>query len=102
MTALDPEPWDAGAVTAILPELAETPDIDWAKPLGAWPRETMVEFLLVAMRLIRKAMIARDISERGITQKIERRYDCAPGQCRRRRAVDDAGRAQRRDQTLGD
>ena len=29
----------------------------------------MVEFLLVAMRLIRKAMIARDISESGITQK---------------------------------
>ena len=69
MTALDPEPWDAGAVTAILPELAETPDIDWSKPLAAWPRETMVEFLLVAMRLIRKAMIARDISESGITRK---------------------------------
>ena len=69
MTALDPEPWDAGAVTAILTELAETPDIDWSKPLAAWPRETMVEFLLVAMRLIRKAMIARDISERGIIQK---------------------------------
>ena len=65
MTALDPEPWDAGAVATILPELAETPDIDWSKPLGAWPRETMVEFLLVAMRLIRKAMIARDISETG-------------------------------------
>ena len=69
MTALDPEPWDAGAVTAILTELAETPDTDWSKPLAAWPRETMVEFLLVAMRLIRKAMIARDISESGITRK---------------------------------
>ena len=69
MTALDPEPWDAGAVTAILTELAETPDIDWSKPLAAWPSETMTEFLLTAMRLIRKAMIARDISERGITQK---------------------------------
>ena len=69
MTALDPEPWDAGAVTAILPELAETPDIDWSKPLATWPRETMIEFLLTATRLIRKAMIARDISERGITRK---------------------------------
>jgi hypothetical protein len=69
MTALEPEPWDAGAVTVILPELAETPDIDWSKPLAAWPRETMVEFLLVAIRLIRKAMIARDISESGITRK---------------------------------
>jgi hypothetical protein len=70
MTALDPQPWDAGAVATILPELAAAcPDIDWTQPLGAWPRETMVEFLLVAMQLIRKAMIARDISETGITQK---------------------------------
>ena len=94
MTALDPEPWDAGAVAAILPELAETPDIDWSKPLGEWPRETMVEFLLAAMRLIRKAMIARDISETRHHPKIQRRYDCAPSQCGRRRTVDDAGRAQ--------
>jgi hypothetical protein len=70
MATLDPQPWDAGAVATILPELAAAcPDIDWAQPLGAWPRETMVEFLLTAMRLIRKAMIARDISESGITRK---------------------------------
>jgi hypothetical protein len=68
MTGLDPEPWDAGAVATILSELAETPDIDWTKPLAEWSRETMVEFLLAAMRLIRKAVIARDISERGITR----------------------------------
>ena len=29
----------------------------------------MVEFLLAAMRLIRKAMIARDLSDKGITRK---------------------------------
>ena len=98
MTGLDPEPWDAGAVAAILPELAETPDIDWSKPLGEWPRETMIEFLLTAMRLIRKAMIARDLSERGHHQKIERDRDRAPGQCCSRRTADDAGRAQRPDQ----
>jgi hypothetical protein len=70
MTALDPQPWDAGAVAAILPELAAAcPDLDWAQPLAAWPRETMVEFLLIAMRLIRKAMIARDSSASGITRK---------------------------------
>jgi hypothetical protein len=68
MTALDPEPWDAGAVMTILPELAEMPDVDWAKPVGEWPRETVTQFLLTAMRLIRKAMTARDISERGITR----------------------------------
>jgi hypothetical protein len=69
MTALDPEPWDAGAVIVVLPELAETPGIDWSKPVNEWSRETMAGFLLTAMRLIRKAMIARDLSDRGITRK---------------------------------
>ena len=70
MTALDPEPWDAGAVSAILPELAGAcATIDWAQPLTAWPRDTMVEFLLTAMRLIRKATIARDFSDKGVTRQ---------------------------------
>jgi hypothetical protein len=69
MTGLDPDPWDAGAVVAILPELADTPGIDWSKPLADWPRETMVDFLLTAMRLIRKALTARDLSEKGVTRK---------------------------------
>jgi hypothetical protein len=29
----------------------------------------VIEFLLAAMPLIRKAMIARDLSERGVTQR---------------------------------
>src|SRR5262245_24577299 len=66
MVGLDPQPWDAGAVMAILPELADAcSDIDWSKPFTAWPRETVVEFLLRAMQLIRKAQIARDLSEKG-------------------------------------
>jgi hypothetical protein len=70
MTALDPEPWDSGAVIAILPELADaSPDLDWSAPLSAWSRETMADFLLKAMPLIRKAMIARDLSEKGVTRK---------------------------------
>jgi hypothetical protein len=70
MTALDPQPWEAGAVAAILPDLADAgAGIDWSQPLTAWPRDTMVEFLLTAMRLIRKAMIARDLSEKGVTRK---------------------------------
>src|SRR5262245_49944752 len=70
MTALDPQPWDAGAVAAILPELADAcAELDWSKPLGAWPRDGIIEFLLKAMPLIRKAMIARDISDKGITRK---------------------------------
>ena len=69
MTGLDPDPWDAGAVVAILPELADTPGIDWSKPFADWPRETMVEFLTTALALIRKAVIARDLSDKGVTRK---------------------------------
>jgi hypothetical protein len=69
MAGLDPDPWDAGAVISILPELAETSKIDWALPLAQWPRETMLDFLLTATRLIRKAEIARDLSGRGVAQQ---------------------------------
>jgi hypothetical protein len=67
-TGLVPEPWDVGAVLAILPKLAEAcPDFDWLRPVGEWPRETMAEFLLAALRLIRRAVVARDLSERRLT-----------------------------------
>jgi hypothetical protein len=70
LTGLDPAPWTAGPVLAILPELAAAcADIDWSRPLTAWPRQTMVEFLLTAMRLIRKATIARDLSDKGVTRQ---------------------------------
>ncbi len=70
ITALDPEPWDAGAVAAILPDLASACEyVDWSKPLADWPRDTVIEFLLTAMRLIRKAMIARDLTDEGVTRK---------------------------------
>ena len=69
LTALDPQPWDAGAVATILPELASIcGTIDWSQPVTAWPRDTMIEFLLTAMRLIRKAMVARDLSDKGISR----------------------------------
>jgi len=71
MTALDPEPWDAGAVAAILPELADTcaDIVDWSKPLAQMPRDMIIEFLLKAMPLIRKAVIARDLSDKGVSRK---------------------------------
>jgi hypothetical protein len=69
LTGLDPDPWDAGAVAAILSELAATPGIDWSKPLTEWPREAMVKFLTTALALIRKAVIARDLSAKGVTRQ---------------------------------
>jgi hypothetical protein len=69
MVALDPQPWDRGAVAAILPDLANACPLDWSKPVTEWPSEIMVQFLLTAMRLIQKAMTARDLSEKGVTRK---------------------------------
>jgi len=68
LTGLDPEPWDAGAVAAILPELAST-SFDGSQPITAWPKDVMIEFLLTAMRLIRKARIARDLSDKGVSRQ---------------------------------
>jgi hypothetical protein len=81
LTGLDPNPWDAGAIAAILPELARCRGIDWSKPLSDWPRETMIEFLLEALRLVRRGMIARDLGD-GITRKstIAHHADTAAGE----------------------
>lgn len=68
LTALDPQPWDAGAVESILPQLGESQGIDWSKPITSWPKDQMVKFLLQAMKLITKAMIARDVGG-GITTR---------------------------------
>jgi hypothetical protein len=71
MVALDPQPWDAGAVAAILSDLADacSRTVDWSKPLAEWSRETIIEFLLKAMPLVRRAQIARDMNDKGITRK---------------------------------
>jgi len=70
MTGLDPEAWDAGAVAVILPELVNAcPELDWSKPLAAWSKDHIIEFLLKAMPLIRKAMIARDVSDKSVKRK---------------------------------
>jgi hypothetical protein len=60
-TSLDPEPWHAGAVVHVLPQLGALPGFEWDKPIGAWPKDAIVRFLLEAMKLINKAMIARDV-----------------------------------------
>jgi hypothetical protein len=68
--ALDPDPWDAGAVEVILPTLADAlPDFDWSQPVTNWSRATMTEFLLAALGLVRTAIAARDHSDKGITRK---------------------------------
>jgi hypothetical protein len=65
-TALDPPPWDAGLVAYILPELAKLDGIDWGRPVGSWSKDTVIRFLLTAMKLITTAIAARDLSSSGI------------------------------------
>lgn len=59
-TGNTPQPWDAGAVAAILPDLADVPGIDWSLSLNEWPREMMLTFLCAGFDLVRQAMAARD------------------------------------------
>ena len=64
---LDPDPWDTGAIAAILPELAAS-DVDWNKPLAGISRNDMIAFLADAFGLIRKAMAARDRGQGLVTR----------------------------------
>ena len=68
-TGMDPDPWDVGAVAAILPDLAKIPEIDWSKPLSTWPREDMMHFLTNALGLVRQAEVARGLGGGTITRK---------------------------------
>jgi hypothetical protein len=65
---LDPDPWDAGAIAAILPQLAGALVVDWSQPLRDWPRETMIQFLDTALGLVQQALSARDHGNAGITR----------------------------------
>jgi hypothetical protein len=63
------EPWNAGAIAAILPGLGDDASIDWSQPLAAWSRDAMIAFLQKALALVRKAEIARDLGGGTITRK---------------------------------
>ena len=66
--SLNPDPWDAGAIEAILPELGNC-QADWSKSLSQFSREEMITFLGDAYNLIGKAMLARDRGEKLVTRK---------------------------------
>ena len=65
---IDPDPWDIGAIEAILPELANS-ETDWSKSLVQFSREEMIAFLGDAYNLIGRAMLARDKGEELVTHK---------------------------------
>jgi hypothetical protein len=66
--AFNPDPWDAGAIEAILPELANSTRTDWSKSLLQFSRDEMIGFLGDAYNLIGKAMLARDKGEQLVTR----------------------------------
>jgi hypothetical protein len=67
--ATEPDPRLAGAVAAILPELAR-PDVDWTKSLAEFSREEMIGFLIDAYTLISKAIVSRDKGEKEVTSRL--------------------------------
>jgi hypothetical protein len=63
-TGLTPDPWTMGAVTSILPQLADAcSDLDWSRPVGEWTKDDMAEFLLAGFNLIMRALEARGAIE---------------------------------------
>jgi hypothetical protein len=67
-TGLDPDPWLAGAIATILPELAKA-KVDWSAPLADLSRDDMIALLGEAYTLISEAMRARDLGEHQITRR---------------------------------
>jgi len=57
---LTPSPCAVAAITAILPTLADKATIDWSRPLQAWSKDEMTNFLLTAIHLFDAAETARD------------------------------------------
>jgi hypothetical protein len=68
LAMVDPSPWDAGMIEAILPQIADLP-VDWTKPFADWSRESMIAFLLAVLDLVRQATIARDLGGGSVTRR---------------------------------
>jgi hypothetical protein len=71
MTGFKPDPCDVAVVRSILPTLANKTAIDWSLPLQAWPKDTMIDFLMLAWELINQSEIARDQGSGTILRKAE-------------------------------
>ena len=67
-TGLVPDPWDAGSIACVLPELAEA-KVDWSASLAELSRDELICFLGDAYTLIQKAMNARDLGEHQIARQ---------------------------------
>jgi hypothetical protein len=68
-TGLCPDPANAAVIKAILPELGETAELDWTKPLMEWPEEVMIAFLARAWFLLEAKKVLRDYGPGRIANK---------------------------------
>lgn len=79
-----PEPWEAGAIETTLPAIGNL-ELPWDKPIGEWPKETIVSFGWHMHRLIGSALAARDegaqctITKRLSRAETERELSAAQG-----------------------
>jgi hypothetical protein len=73
-TGHEPEPWDLGVVTTVMPELYRrvASKVDLFKGIGQLSRPEMIALLADAMVLLRQATAARD---RGLRMTTERAPD---------------------------
>jgi hypothetical protein len=55
-----PSPGDVAVARAILPLLADQSGIDWSKPLMAWSKDEMINFVLMVRQLSDHAALVRD------------------------------------------
>lgn len=70
MAHRDPAPWEAGAVSSILPALGDLHGVDWSKPIGEWSKDQITSFAWQIHRLTDAALAARD---EGAEDKIVQR-----------------------------
>ena len=65
-----PQPWEAGAISTILPALAGIEGVDWGKPLEEWSKPQIIFFIWQAYQLVGTAFAMRDIGAADkLTQK---------------------------------
>jgi hypothetical protein len=83
MKQFELEPWEAGAVSSILPMLGNVPGIDWNAPVGVWSKDQIMGFVWNAHLLVKAAIEARDSAETKIVtsskDRVEREHSAANG-----------------------
>lgn len=85
MAHRDPAPWEAGAISTILPALGDLKGVDWNAPVTAWPKDAVIAFAWQIHRLTDAALAARDEGAgdkivRNLTQTaMERELSAANG-----------------------